>query len=579
MLASEYVAGITESAEENGLVGWLENYGHWGFPGESLIYGKNSSEVGGEFWLGGDLGVIENRPPASCAHIYGKREVFAEAFTSGIRYVQTPRSHFKHYGDWAFCEGINRLILHLCVHQPRDDEFPGVDSPFGTNFTRHNTWYDLSKSYMDYVRRITFMMRRGVNVADVCYFVGEGAPKMDGPRQPALPRGYDFDFVNGDVILNRMSAKDGRLCIPDGPSYRVMVLPPVKTMRPEIAEKLMEFAAAGVVICGPRPAHSPSLERFPECDQTLGRLAQRLWGEGLVREDADLAAIVTAAGLRPDFAYTLKDPDLNAKESPVTDLSYASKPQNNSLRFAHRRDGDTDIYFVANMQTTHGFDAECSFRVGKKQPEIWDAVTGETRPAKAFSLTGDGVKLPVHFAPQQSYLFVFRSPVQAAGKGIDNELHAEPAHELGGSWTVHFDPRWGGPESTEFDQLISWPDHSEDGIKYYSGQATYEKSFALDAVPEGRSWLSLGSVRDLAEVTLNGKKLGVVWAEPWRIEVTSSLRPGDNLLRIKVANTWNNRFYGDQHGKRKFTKNYTPYQAGSLLPAGLLGPVTLDVGK
>jgi hypothetical protein len=579
MLGQEYVAGITEVAEENGLIGWLENYGHWGFPGEFLTYGKNSTEVGGEFWLGGDLGSIENRPPASCAHVYGKQEVYAEAFTSGIRYVQTPRSHFKHYGDWAFCEGITHFILHLCVHQPRDHERPGVDAPFGTYFTRHNTWYDLSKGYLDYVRRINFMMRRGVNVADFCYFIGDGSPKMDGPRQPVLPRGYDFDFVNGDVILNRLVAKDGRVSIPNGPSYRVVVLPPVNTMRPEIAAKLLEFAKAGVVICGPRPQRSPSLENYPACDEQLHGLVHELWDGGLVQETEDLTALAASAGLRPDFSYSLKDKSLNTKESPLTDLSYASKPQKNSLRFAHRRDNDLDVYFVANMQTTHGFDAECQFRVGRKLPEIWDAVTGEVRNAKAYSWTEDGVRLPMHFEPQQSFLFVFRAPAQQAGPGNSNALVAKAIQNVDGPWTVHFDPDWGGPESTTFSQLISWPDHGDDGVKYYSGQATYETLFSIDAIPETRSWLNLGSVRDIAEVTLNGQRLGVVWAEPWRIETTNALRAGKNELQVKVANTWNNRLLGDQQGKGKYTKHYTPFATDRLLPAGLLGPVSLEAGR
>lgn len=575
LVATEYVGGLTEMAEANGLVGWLENYGHWGFPGESLLYGKYSMEIGGEFWLNGNLGVIECRQPASSAHIYGKKEVYAEAFTSNIRYTQTPRSHFKHYGDWAFTEGINHLIFHVYLHQPRDTEKPGVDAWFGTGFHRHNTWFNLIGGYVDYSRRVNYMMRQGANVADVCYYVGEGTPKMDGPRNPRLPRGYDFDFVNADVILNSMEVRDGRICIPDGPSYKVMVLPEVETMRPEIADKLRQFAQGGAVISGPRPVHSPSLENYPDCDLRLDTLVRDLWNGGLVTENRDLNKVLAVAGVPPDFAYELIDPEANAKEDPFTDLSYAAFPQGNSLRFAHRKADGVDIYFVANMQTDRGFDAMCTFRTGQRIPEIWNAVTGETRPAEAYTLTDGGVRLPIHFEPQQSYFFVFRTPTSEPGTGRDNALHTRTVLALDGAWTVRFDTAWGGPNETEFSQLVSWTDREEEGIRFYSGEAVYNQVFSLNTPPNGRCWLDLGDVADLAEVTFNGQTLGTVWTQPWEIEVTGALKAGLNHLQVKVANTWNNRMHGDQLGKGTFTKNYTPHTADQLLPAGLLGPVSL----
>ncbi len=574
-IGSEYVGGLTAAAEERGLIGWLENYGHWGFPGEFLTYGKQSTEVAGEFWLQSGLGTIENRPPASCAHIYGKPEVYAEAFTSGIRYIQSPQSHFKHYGDWAFAQGINHFIFHVYIHQPRDER-PGVNAWFGTNFNRNNTWFEMLGGFVRYTQRVNYMMRRGTNVADVAYFIGEGAPKMDGPNIPPLPRGYDFDFVNGDVILNRMTVENGRIRIPDGPSYKVLVLPPVDTMRPEIAAKLKTFVEDGAVVVGPRPVRSPSLENYPACDVQLAALTEELWGKGLIRKVDDLAPLLLEAGVTPDFAYTLTDPALNAKEKKLTDLGYASQPQGNSLRFAHRREGNMDIYFVANMQTDHGFQALCSFRVGRKQPEIWDPVTGEVFKAQAFTLTQEGVTLPMRFAPKQSWLFVFRDAVSADGPATRNAPALNPIISLDGSWTVRFDPAWGGPATALFPELVSWTDREEEGIKYYSGEAVYETSFMLDTPPASRTWLNLGRIADLGEVTLNGKPIGNVWVEPWRIEVTGHLEPGRNTLRVKVANTWNNRILGDKKSKTPYTKYYTAVPANHLLPAGLLGPVTIE---
>jgi hypothetical protein len=573
LIGTEYVGGITRAAEENGLLGWLENYGHWGFPGESLIYGKHSSQVGGEFWLESTLGTLECRMPASCAHVYGKRDVFAEAFTSGIKYIQTPQSHFKHYGDWAFCEGVNHFILHVYFHQPRTGERPGVDAPFGTGFHRNNTWFPQLSGFTDYTRRLTWMMRRGSNVADVCYFIGEGSPKMDGPRTPRLPRGYDFDFVNGDVVLNRLQVRDGRMAIPDGPAYKVMVLPPVETMRPEIARRLLEFVEGGAVVVGPRPVRSPSLQDYPECDRELARLTDELWGKGRITATDDLTMVLAGAGVEPDFAYSLDDAEADSREDPYTDLSYAAQPQRNSLRFAHRRDGDTDIYFVANMQTDRGFGATCTFRVGHKLPEIWDPVTGEVRVAGAFTRTGTGVTLPVHFAPKQSLVFVFRQKTERDGSGTSNTIDTETVLALDRGWEVRFDPERGGPGSVRFETLTSWTERPEEGVRYFSGEAVYETDFTLEGQPRGRTWLDLGAVADTARVVVNGQDLGIAWVEPWRVEVTGALREGANHLQIRVANTWNNRIYGDQQGGTRYARFYTPYHTGRLLPAGLLGPV------
>jgi hypothetical protein len=574
-VASEYVGGLTEAAEAHGLIGWLENYGHWGFPGEALLYGKYSTEVGGEFWLNSSLGAIELRPASSCANIYGKKEVYAEAFTSGIRYIQTPRSHFKHYGDWAFSHGINHFILHVYIHQPRDNEAPGVDAWFGTNFNRHNTWFNLSKGFIDYTRRMNYMLKQGVHVADVCYFTGEGAPKMDGPWTPPLPRGYDFDYINGDALLNRMTVEDGWLRVKDGPAYRVLVLPPVTTMRPEIAARLEHFVEGGAIVCGPRPLHAPSLENYPACDGELNRIAEKLWGTGKIRETEDLTPLLNAANIAPDFDYRLADGDRAEKESGLMDMGHISRPQKNALRFIHRQEDDRDIYFVANVQD-EALDAQCTFRVKDKQPEIWDAVTGRIEKAAAFTLGEDRVSLPLHFAPRQSFLIVFREAAAQDGGAKSNRRERQRLATLDGPWEVQFDTAMGGPEQVSFPELIPWNRHADEGIRYYSGEAVYRKTFSLDGTPERRVWLHLGEVADLAHVKINGEDAGYVWTAPWEADVTGLLIEGENTLEIRAANTWNNRILGDEKTGTKHARFYTPYKPEKLLPAGLIGPVTLE---
>ncbi len=190
-IAHDYVDGMTEASNQNGLKTWFENYGHWGFPSEFLMYGGQSDAVGGEFWhRTGDLGKIESRAASSAAHIYGQPRVYSEAFTTNFIFNQHPGS-IKKRGDWAFCQGINHFVLHVYVHQP-NEELPGLKAWFGTNFGRSNTWFDASRGFIDYLRRSHFMLQQGQNVAEVAYFIGEDAPKMTGIREPEIPTGYNY---------------------------------------------------------------------------------------------------------------------------------------------------------------------------------------------------------------------------------------------------------------------------------------------------------------------------------------------------------------------------------------------------
>ncbi|HWI55731.1 MAG TPA: glycosyl hydrolase, partial [Bacillota bacterium] len=256
-IALDYVGGLRDAANREGLKLWLENYGHWGYPAEFLQYGGQADEVSGEFWATGDLGSIELRCAASAAHTYGKPIVHAEAFTSGLRFESTPWS-LKRRGDWALTEGINHWVLHVYIHQPWEDRLPGVNAWFSTEFNRHNTWFYPGREWIDYYRRCDFLLQQGRHVADVAYFIGEDTPKMTGLRKPALPPGYNFDYINAEVIEQRLQVKNGRWVLPDGMSYRLLVLPELETMRPELLKKIRDLVAAGGCILGAPPAHSPS---------------------------------------------------------------------------------------------------------------------------------------------------------------------------------------------------------------------------------------------------------------------------------------------------------------------------------
>lgn len=258
-VAYDYVGGLREASNRHGLTTWLECYGHWGFPSEFLMYGGQSDEVGGEFWSEGSLGDIENRAASSCAHIYGKRKVWAESCTAGGPNFSRYPAVMKQRTDRFFCEGINATLLHLFIQQPDDDTLPGVSAPFGNDFQRKNTWFSQMDLFTDYLRRCNLMLQQGNYVADVAYFIGEDAPKMTGECNPALPRGYSFDYLNAEV-LHSAWVSQGRLCLAGGMTYRLLVLPNQQTMRPGVLADVSRLVKEGLVVIGPKPIASPSMQ-------------------------------------------------------------------------------------------------------------------------------------------------------------------------------------------------------------------------------------------------------------------------------------------------------------------------------
>ena len=271
-VAYDYVGGLREVCHKYGLTTWLENYGHWGFPGEFLQYGGQSDEIGGEFWSFGDLGNIENRAASSCGHIYGKQKISAESFTSGGTPFSCYPAMMKQRGDRFFTEGINNTLLHVYISQPSEEREPGMNAWFSSEFNRLNTWYPQMDLFTSYLKRVNYMLQQGLNIADVAYFIGEDAPKMIGIVDPELPKGYQFDYINAEVIERDLFVKDGLLTLPHGTQYRILVLPKLETMRPELLAKIKKLIEDGAVVLGPAPKRSPSGESFPTADRQVEKL-------------------------------------------------------------------------------------------------------------------------------------------------------------------------------------------------------------------------------------------------------------------------------------------------------------------
>ena len=667
----------------------------------------------GEFWIGGGS---DTREAAAGAHIYGKRYAAAESFTATPEMASWRNDPYgiKALGDLRFCDGLNRMVFHRYAAQP-DNRKPGVTmGPWGLNFERTQTWWEPGAAWVTYLSRCQHLLAHGLFVGDICYFYGEGVPRnLDGDvLRPGAPAGYDYDVCNTEVLMTRMTVKDGRIVLPDGMSYRVLVLPESDRLTPPVLKKIAELVRAGATVVGPRPAKSPSMSDYPACDAEVEKLADELWGPKIekpnpVAEGAAPALTlekgrVTPAKLMADvFTALAVKPDFEFADAPRTQLLYI-----------HRREADTDIYFVSNQKGDYT-DTECTFRVSGKQPELWHPDTGQVEPAPLWRQKDGRTIVRLRLDRYGSVFVVFRGPalqadpfmsvavaektrnaathtleVRKAVYGIldqpaktvdvtakvaamahegklvvqaDNDLAGDPAPlvikqmrveyvydgqpgiclvhekeyveighieapryalavsadekcwltsclsgtftlttasgktrtvevpsvgdatEIAGSWELRFPPKWGAPDQVTLERLISWPQHKDDGVKHFSGTATYVKQFDVPAemLGEGKVlYLDLGMVKNLAEVSLNGRNLGVLWKPPFRLEISSVAKPGPNRLEIKVTNLWPNRLIGDQKlpEKDRFTwTTFNPYKADSpLLDSGLLGPVMLQ---
>lgn len=567
-IAYDYVGGLREFSEKNGLKLWLENYGHWGFPSEFLVYGGQTNNIAGEFWVEGTLGNVECRAASSAAHIYGINQVFAESYTAAGKVLERSPAYLKKRGDWSFSEGINHVLLHVYIHQAYERE-PGMNAWFGTEFNRKNTWFDQSKNWIDYQRRCMFMLQQGKPVNDVCYFIGEDAPKLAGERNPEIPSGYSYDYINSDVLLNRVRIENGKMVLPDGMAYRMMVMPPLKTITPGLLKKIKELVNGGAVILGPKPERSPSLQNFPNADNQVKSLADELWGTG------DQQTTVRTFGKGKVFGnISLED----ALKQINVERDYEI-PKDQPLLLTHRRSGDKDIYFVTN-QSDEKLAVDITFRVKGKQPELWDATNGTTRKLTNYSQLSTSTKIPLQFEPAQSYFIVFAAEGSPLNN-TDNFPGGQIVQAIKTPWTVSFEQKSRGPiADVSFPVLQDWSESKNDSIKYYSGTAFYKNTFAgIKPVRGERIYLDLGNVKNLARVKINGQSAGGLWTAPWAADITDLVSETVNSIEVELVNLWVNRMIGDsklpQDKRPTWLANNYFKPTDSLQPSGLLGPVTI----
>ncbi|MBI4978655.1 MAG: hypothetical protein HZC28_14335 [Spirochaetes bacterium] len=822
-----YYGHFAELCAKNNLENYNEPYGNGNF---------NELESGGygdmpmtEFWTPWGFSAAGGKLASSIAHTYGKTYVGAESFTATPeegRWMQHP-FNLKALGDYQQCAGINRFIFHCYAHQPWTNVIPGMTmGPWGTHFSRTATWWDQANGWFRYLARTQFIHQQGLFAADVCVFAGEEAPGNFVRLKPELPRGYDYDGFDRKVLLTRMTVKDGRIVLPDGMSYRYMLLPQTDVMTPEVAMKIRDLVSAGAVVIGPRPSMSPSLVNYPACDTALSRIADELWGDcdgvkikerafgkGKIISGKTFEEIFAAANLPPDFEYTAE--------------------KSTKLNYIHRRAGGAEIYFVANQNYRYE-ETVCTFRVKGMRPEFWRPDTGMIERCAVYQETNGRTVIPIRFDTAGAVFVVFREKgagdnlvsvtrsggsvrvkpkadiavikavygafpqtEQTAAPWVDvtaklaamvkdnalsvksgNDLAGDPASgvvkelrveytadgvkktktvgenamltikdegaivivrarygllteeketptttttmditeklaalvkdgaltaqvnnalagndpapmtvkelrvefsvngvrkkktirenetltlpddapdagalpsfeitsaaegavinawetgtytlaaangrtatvnvdaipeplAISGPWDLAFQEGRGAPEQIRLDKLISWSEHPDAGVRYFSGVGTYTVSFTVPAelLRAGRRLvLDLGRVEVSAAAILNGKKLGILWKAPYRVDVSDALKPGVNTLTVKAANLWPNRLIGDEQlpddctwngdGSLKawpeWLTNGSPRTSGrltfttwkhwkkdaDLLTSGLIGPVVIRV--
>lgn len=574
-IAYDYVGGLRDVSHKYGLHTWLENYGHWGFPGEFLQYGGQSDEIGGEFWSFGDLGNIENRAASSCGHIYGKKCISAESFTSAGRPFSCFPAQMKARGDRFFAEGINNTLLHLYISQPSDERVPGVNSWFGSEFNRLNTWFSQMDLFTIYLKRVNFMLQQGLNVADVAYFIGEDTPKMTGITEPELPLGYQYDFINAEVIERDLFVKDGLLTLPHGIQYRILVLPPLQTMRPELLKKVKKLIYDGAIVMGNPPIYSPSGKNYPQADEQIRKLAKELWKgwNGTDKKIIKLGKGHMLCGMNMEEALNF----INC----LPDIKF---DRNLPIVYGHRKLKGTDIYFISNQSNDNlNFDAD--FRVKNwMRPELWNPVDGSIRELHEFSETKGGIRVPLKLYPQESAFIVFSKRMKNAEFFFGNRNFPEvkTVNILKGPWKMNFqDVKRGLPYTITLDSLIDLSKHKNDTIRFYSGMLTYKTNFTFYNKEEGRLYLNLNNVGVMAKVKLNKHYVGGVWTYPYRVDVTDYIVDGENIVEIEVVTTWQNRLIGDSFQEEKNRTTWAQFnnwtKQDSLQSSGLIGPITIDV--
>ena len=495
------------------------------------------------------------------------------------------------------------------------------------------------------------MLQQGLFVADVLYFYGDDVPNFVFLKDEykELNDGYNWDKCSKEILLDIVSVENGKLVLPDGMSYRLLVLPDEESINLDVLKKVEELVKQGLTVVSPQPLKATGLSNYPESDKEVMEISNRLWG------DADGEVITENKYGKGRIVWGKDINEVLAEMGVHPDLEFKSTRKNTALDYIHRTTDNQEIYFVVNRHARKGINdfeyryltdlpdryeqVECKFRVTGKVPELWDPMTGEVRKIHAYREESGTTIIPLHFEPEGSKFIIFKEKekeeeevhithITKDGRSFfpDNQFEAKPnpfieitgeekqlraqvtesgeyeltwsdgkksivkvenavvEQPISGSWELSFDTAWGGPEKVLVDQLKSWTEFANEGIKYYSGAVTYNKTFTLSKkeIRNKKLLLDLGNVQEMASIKVNGQKMPVKWSAPFVFDITKYAKAGMNNLEVEVVNMWPNRLIGDSKlpKKDRLTRtNVKKFEAEDsekyLRASGLLGPVIL----
>ncbi len=624
LTTENYYGYFTELCHEDGLLTYFEPYGD-GLINELDVAGKADINMG-EFWLQRKVRMMN--AAVSGSRIYGKNIVSAESFTSvpTLNWKAHP-AMVKQKGDSAWTDGINQFMLHRFAHQANTHVAPGMTLGFwGFHFDRTNTWwYNAGAEWFKYMARGSYMLRQGNPVSDLLIFIGEGAPNAPFYRdefEPNIPLETNFDCINADALINRIQVKNGRLVLPEGIEYKMLVLKHCGKLSLKALQKIHEIALAGIPIVGLSEIEPMGYDVGNEVKEQFKHLLSEIKSQSKVYNHYNWDEIFMENNL-------------------VTDLDFVGRED---MGYTHRKTVDSDIYFFYNRDKK-AQQFECKFRVDGKIPELWNPINGETKKLGQFIHKNGITTAWINLEAEESVFVVFRESskgVQSvspqAGNNhsveytLNNEnqlvihsrqngnysaiLNNDKAIEISitnlneplsisGTWEVEFQKENSYEAIHTFNELTDWKNDANEDIKYYSGTAIYRKSFNFeksDLSDHKQYFLDLGKVHVIAQVKLNGNDLGFYWMPPFKIDISDALLNGENKLEIYITNQWTNRLIGDERflatdgydksaqkmpdwyinnepmpaSQRSTFCTYPFYKKDSqLISAGLLGPVQI----
>jgi hypothetical protein len=560
--------------------------------------------------------------PTYAALACNKQIIGSEAYTGYAHYSESP-ADLKPFGDAAFCQGINQIILHSYVHQAKDLKPGATLMKFAAHFNRNNPWWEFAQGWMDYQARIQYVLKQGEPLVDVIFYVGDQFPEYFSKSiVNELPYGNQANACNFEMLQNA-KVVDGKISFGGKQSFPVLTLPNTTNMEFATLKQIARLVNEGAVVYGPKPVQMLSVPEIKNNTSEFDKLAGDLWGKsaentygkGKVISGKPIDEVLKQLGVLPDLNTNLNDP----KE----------------IMFIHKKLGDSDVYFMFNQQNKP-VNRELIFRVSGKTPEIWNPENGSISKPAIFTMDQKQTRIPLSFKAYESKMIVFRNEkpaqyiqaVSLVGKQIfpiqekrnapeipwatfkngkfsftssqsgeysfttnagqilkQNLIQARSAEIANFKGKIEFFPISDEViKPVEITSLKSLTEFDEPAIKYFAGKAKYTITFSAPDgfVTSGDSViLNLGNFDATAEVRLNGKLLAYAWKPDTELTISGLLK-AENTLEITVADVCRNRFIGDliQFGKVKSLFTTSPIteilnKDMPLKPSGLIGPLKL----